>query len=37
MRYVLSKFDYDNFDYDNEVFDMVGRADPCIVGRALSD
>lgn len=32
MRYVLSKFDYDN--KDNEI---VGEPDPLIVGRALSD
>ena len=32
MRYVLSKFDYDNKD-----FDVVGRPGPLIVGRALSD
>ncbi|CDQ42685.1 MULTISPECIES: polyphosphate kinase 2 [Mycolicibacterium] len=32
MRHVLSKFDYDNKDYD-----VVGRPDPLIVGRALSD
>jgi len=32
MRYVLSKFDYDNKDLD-----VVGRPDPLIVGRALAD
>ncbi len=32
MRYVLSKF-----DYDNKNFDIVGEPDPLIVGRALSD
>ncbi|MGW4099967.1 polyphosphate kinase 2 [Mycobacterium sp. NPDC004974] len=32
MRHVLGKFDYDNKD-----FDVVGHADPLIVGRALSD
>ena len=32
MRYVLGKFDYDNKDHE-----VVGRADPLIVGRALSD
>ncbi|MFN8227457.1 MAG: polyphosphate kinase 2 [Mycobacterium sp.] len=32
MRYVLSKF-----DYDNKNFDIVGQPDPLIVGRALSD
>ena len=32
MRYVLSKFDYDNKDHE-----VVGRPDPLIVGRALSD
>ena len=32
MRHVLSKFDYDNKDYE-----VVGRPDPLIVGRALSD
>ena len=32
MRYVLSKFDYDNKDHD-----IVGVPDPLIVGRALSD
>ena len=31
MRYVLSKFDYDNKDHE-----VVGRPDPLIVGRALS-
>jgi hypothetical protein len=30
--YVLSKFDYDNKDHE-----VVGRTDPLIVGRALSD
>ena len=30
MRYVLSKFDYDNHG-------VVGRPDPLIVGRALTD
>ncbi|BBX27708.1 polyphosphate kinase 2 [Mycolicibacterium alvei] len=32
MRHVLGKFDYDNKD-----FEVVGHADPLIVGRALSD
>ena len=32
MRHVLSKFDYDNKDHD-----LIGRPDPLIVGRALSD
>ena len=32
MGYVLSKFDYDNKDHE-----VVGRTDPLIVGRALSD
>jgi hypothetical protein len=32
MRYVLSKFDYDNKDHE-----VVGRPDPLIVGRALTD
>ncbi len=32
MRYVLGTFDYDNKDHE-----VVGRADPRIVGRALSD
>jgi polyphosphate kinase 2 (PPK2 family) len=32
MRYVLSKFDYDNKDHE-----VVGRPDPLIVGRALND
>ena len=32
MRHVLSKFDYDNKDHE-----VVGRPDPLIVGRALSD
>jgi hypothetical protein len=32
MRYVLSKFDYDNKDLE-----VVGRPDPLIVGRALAD
>jgi polyphosphate kinase len=32
MRYVLSKFDYDNKDHE-----VVGRPDPLIVGRALAD
>jgi polyphosphate kinase 2 len=32
MRYVLSKFDYDNKDRE-----VVGRPDPLIVGRALAD
>jgi hypothetical protein len=32
MRYVLGKFDYDNKDHE-----VVGRADPLIVGRALAD
>ena len=32
MRYVLGKFDYDNKDHE-----VVGHADPLIVGRALSD
>lgn len=32
MRFVLSKFDYDNKDHD-----VVGRPDPLIVGRALGD
>jgi polyphosphate kinase len=31
MRYVLSKFEYDK-DHD-----VVGRPDPLIVGRGLSD
>ena len=32
MRYVLSKFDYDNKDHE-----VVARPDPLIVGRALAD
>jgi polyphosphate kinase len=32
MRYVLSKFDYDNKDHE-----VVGSPDPLIVGRALTD
>ncbi len=32
MRHVLNKFDYDNKD-----FEVVGRPDPLIVGRALAD
>src|SRR3954467_9504616 len=32
MRHVLGKFDYDNKDHE-----VVGRADPLIVGRALAD
>ena len=32
MRHVLSRFDYDNKDYE-----VVGRPDPLIVGRALAD
>jgi polyphosphate kinase 2 (PPK2 family) len=32
MRHVLSKFDYDNKDHE-----VVGRPDPLIVGRALTD
>ena len=32
VRYVLGRFDYDNKDHE-----VVGRADPLIVGRALSD
>jgi hypothetical protein len=32
MRHVLSKFDYDNNDHE-----AVGRPDPLIVGRALTD
>ena len=32
MRYVLSKFDYDNKDHD-----IVGEPDPLIVGRATAD
>jgi hypothetical protein len=32
MRFVLSKFDYDNKDDE-----VVGRPDPLIVGRALTD
>ena len=32
MRYVLSRFDYDNKDHE-----VVGKPDPLIVGRALSD
>jgi polyphosphate kinase 2 len=32
MRHVLHEFDYDNKDHD-----VVGRPDPLIVGRALSD
>ncbi|HEY7054618.1 MAG TPA: polyphosphate kinase 2 [Mycobacterium sp.] len=32
MRYVLSKFDYDDKDHE-----IVGEADPLIVGRALTD
>ncbi len=32
MRYVLSKFDYDNKDRE-----VVGRPDPLIVGRAPAD
>jgi len=32
MRYVLSKFDYDDKDYE-----LVGEVDPLIVGRALAD
>jgi hypothetical protein len=30
--YVLGKFDYDNKDHD-----VVGHADPLIVGRALTE
>jgi polyphosphate kinase len=32
MRYVLSKFDYDNKDRE-----VAGRPDPLIVGRAPAD
>jgi len=32
MRYVLGKFEYDDKDHE-----VVGRADPLIVGRALTD
>ena len=32
MRHVLGKFDYDNKDRE-----VVGVADPLIVGRALTD
>jgi polyphosphate kinase 2 len=32
MRYVLGKFDYENKDHE-----VVGHADPLIVGRALTD
>ena len=32
MRHVLSQFDYDNKDHE-----VVGHADPLIVGRALTD
>ena len=32
MRYVLGKFDYDDKDHE-----LVGEADPLIVGRALTD
>jgi hypothetical protein len=32
MRYVLSKFDYDNKDHE-----VIGRPDPLIVGRVLAD
>jgi hypothetical protein len=32
MRHVLGKFDYDNKDHE-----VVGHADPLIVGRALAD
>jgi polyphosphate kinase len=32
MRYVLSKFDYDNKDHE-----VIGRPDPLIVGGALAD
>ncbi|CAN5859542.1 polyphosphate kinase 2 [soil metagenome] len=32
MRFVLGKFDYDNKDHE-----VVGHADPLIVGRALTD
>ena len=32
MRYVLTKFDYDDKDYE-----LVGEVDPLIVGRALAD
>ena len=32
MRYVLSKFNYDNKDHE-----VVAVADPLIVGRALAD
>jgi polyphosphate kinase 2 (PPK2 family) len=32
MRYVLSKFDYDEKDHE-----LVDYADPLIVGRALTD
>jgi polyphosphate kinase 2 (PPK2 family) len=32
MRHVLTKFDYDNKDHE-----VVGRPDPLIVGRALTD
>jgi hypothetical protein len=32
MRHVLGKFDYDDKDHE-----VVGEADPLIVGRALAD
>jgi hypothetical protein len=32
MRFVLGKFDYDNKDHE-----VVGWADPLIVGRALTN
>jgi polyphosphate kinase 2 (PPK2 family) len=32
MRYVLGQFDYDDKDHE-----LVGEADPLIVGRALAD
>jgi polyphosphate kinase len=32
MRFVLGKFDYDDKDHE-----VVRRADPLIVGRALTD
>lgn len=32
MRYILGKFDYDEKDHE-----LVGEADPEIVGRALAD
>ena len=32
MRHVLGKFDYENKDHE-----IVGHADPLIVGRALGD